>query len=131
MRPGLHKDRKMRKVTVTQGLIWSVVATRVGKATYYDIQGSGRPTFCGRYVHNHEFAVAVSPGVMNKPGGVGCYQWIGITNPANGKRACARVMDTCHRCGTNDLDLTPGLFSSLGSIEQGVIWGVQWHDRCS
>jgi len=42
-----------------------------------------------------------------------------------GKKTIARVADTCSTCKHNGLDLTPKVFTALGSIEQGVLNGVK------
>lgn len=76
------------------------------------------------------------------------FQWVHITNLANGKSAWGQTRDSCPSCGSGDLgaylfreqhaqtpllicdfvyaDMSPSLFQQLGSLDTGVL-SISWH----
>ncbi|KAG2351699.1 RlpA-like double-psi beta-barrel-protein domain-containing protein-containing protein [Suillus spraguei] len=55
-----------------------------------------------------------------------CNQWIYITNTANGQTAYGKTRDECESCGSGDLDMSPGLFEELSTLDTGEI-PISWH----
>uniref|UniRef100_UPI003467EDEA RlpA-like protein double-psi beta-barrel domain-containing protein n=1 Tax=Phanerochaete carnosa (strain HHB-10118-sp) TaxID=650164 RepID=UPI003467EDEA len=93
--------------------------TREGRGTWYDT-GLGA---CGWNNVNSDTVIALSPSVYS--GGSHCGQTVTVTNVVTGAKATGTVADECPGCGPNDIDMTPGLFQQLGSLDEGVLT-VSW-----
>ncbi|MEU2132885.1 RlpA-like double-psi beta-barrel domain-containing protein [Streptomyces sp. NPDC018352] len=91
-----------------------------GSATYYD-PGLGA---CGITTTYSDFAVALDPS-MFEPGypSPSCGKKVEITH--NGKSITAMVTDQSPGARRHNLDLTPGAFKALASLDQGLI-DVTW-----
>ncbi|MFJ7198093.1 MULTISPECIES: RlpA-like double-psi beta-barrel domain-containing protein [unclassified Streptomyces] len=91
-----------------------------GRATYY------QPglTACGTVITDGDFAVALDASTF-EPGypSPSCGKKIEITH--DGKSITATVADQSPGAGRHDLDLTPGAFEALASLDQGSI-DVTW-----
>ncbi|TFK52280.1 hypothetical protein OE88DRAFT_1657461 [Heliocybe sulcata] len=94
--------------------------THSGRGTWFDV-GLGA---CGQYNVNSDHIVAISADRWGSGGN--CEQWIHITNTANGNSAWGLTRDQCPGCGVDDLDMSPSLFETLGSLDQGVLQ-ISWH----
>ncbi|KAI0786875.1 Non-catalytic module family EXPN protein [Abortiporus biennis] len=91
-----------------------------GRGTWFDV-GLGA---CGFTDVDSSHIVAISHEVYGSGGN--CNQWMHITNNANGKSVYALTRDECMGCGSNDVDLSPSAFSSIGNLDTGVL-DVTWH----
>jgi len=90
-----------------------------GRGTWYDA-GLGA---CGFTDTDDDPVVALSVGDYGD--GENCNRWITITNDDTGATASGRVRDKCPGCPGDSIDMTPSLFSQLGSLDQGVLQ-VSW-----
>ncbi|MFE6491469.1 RlpA-like double-psi beta-barrel domain-containing protein [Streptomyces sp. NPDC057748] len=91
-----------------------------GSATFY------QPglTACGITVTNSDFAVALDASMFESGyPSPSCGKKIEITH--NGKSITATVVDQSPDAGRHDLDLTPGAYEALASLDQGSI-DVTW-----
>lgn len=93
---------------------------RQGRGTWYDT-GLGA---CGWNNVNSDAVIALSPSVY--AGGAHCGKTVTVTNVKTGAKATGTVADECPGCGVNDIDMTPGLFQQLGSLDEGVLT-VSWN----
>ncbi|KAI0786876.1 riboflavin aldehyde-forming enzyme [Abortiporus biennis] len=94
-------------------------ASAPGRGTWFDV-GLGA---CGKTNVNSDAIVAIPASVYS--GGSHCDQTVSIKNNANGKSTTATVRDECPSCGSNDLDMSPSVFSSLGDLNAGVL-DITW-----
>ncbi|GJE88387.1 hypothetical protein PsYK624_044700 [Phanerochaete sordida] len=90
-----------------------------GRGTWYDT-GLGA---CGWNNVNSDTVVALPAGAYAS--GAHCGQHLTVKNVETGATASATVADMCPGCGPNDIDMTPGLFQQLGSLDAGVLT-VSW-----
>ncbi|EIW59086.1 Non-catalytic module family EXPN protein [Trametes versicolor FP-101664 SS1] len=94
--------------------------THTGRGTWFNV-GLGA---CGKTNVDSDKIVAISSNIYGSGGN--CDQYMHITNTANGKSAWGKVRDECPGCGSGDIDMSPSLFQSLGSLDTGVL-KVSWH----
>ncbi|THH27881.1 hypothetical protein EUX98_g6314 [Antrodiella citrinella] len=93
--------------------------THTGRGTWYDA-GLGA---CGFTDSNSDPVIALSVGDYGS--GENCNRWITVTNVATGAQATGQVRDKCSGCPGDSIDMSPALFSQLGSLAQGVLQ-VSW-----
>ncbi|KAL0945409.1 hypothetical protein HGRIS_000901 [Hohenbuehelia grisea] len=89
-----------------------------GDATYY-YTGLGA---CGAYSQNSDFIVALPPSQYNN--GANCWRHIKVQY--QGRTIDATVVDLCPGCGGDSIDLSPGAFQALSSLDAGRI-RVTWN----
>ncbi|GAA5907833.1 RlpA-like double-psi beta-barrel domain-containing protein [Sporobolomyces salmoneus] len=104
------------KETQKQASTSSFSGSYSGQATFYS-QG-GNAGSCGQVNGDYSAIVALNAVQMN---GSQCGQWVTIKNTQNGKTVSAKVADTCPGCSYGSLDLSMGVFASLGDYDQGVL----------
>lgn len=92
---------------------------RTGQGTWYNT-GLGA---CGWTNKDSDKVVALPTAVYGS--GSHCGKTVHIKNTKNGKTATATVADECPGCGNGGLDMTPGLFKTLGNLDDGVI-PISW-----
>jgi len=103
--------------------------THTGRGTWFHV-GLGN---CGKVNKDSDLIVAISKSLYDSNHGTNCDQYVQIKNTANGKVAYGLTRDSCQSCGQGDLDMSPGLFKKLGSLDQGVLkisWNFKakgWH----
>lgn len=94
-----------------------------GKMTYYT-PGQGS---CGVTNTESDMIVAVSSSVYgtyaNPNSSPMCKKSITIT--CNGKKVKAAIKDRCAGCGAKDIDVSPAVFKSCGSLSTGAMT-VSW-----
>ncbi|XP_055350683.1 papain inhibitor-like [Paramacrobiotus metropolitanus] len=94
-----------------------------GDATWYDV-GLGA---CGQWSNNNQLVAAISPSQ---------YGWHANPNTAAVCRTCAsvraggrqvkvKIVDKCDGCASGSIDLSPGAFQRLASLDTGRI-RVTW-----
>ncbi|CAO1628692.1 unnamed protein product [Parajaminaea phylloscopi] len=92
---------------------------KAGQATFYDA-GLGA---CGWTNSGSDKIVAVT--YANWAGGANCGKTISITH--NGNTQQATIADLCPTCGgSDDLDMSWGLFSALGGTHDMGVFQMQW-----
>lgn len=70
--------------------------------------------------------VAVTP--QQYANGGNCGKMISITNEKTGTTQSAKIVDLCPSCqGGQDLDMSKGLFKSLGGTENEGVFPIKWH----
>ncbi|KAI1826442.1 RlpA-like double-psi beta-barrel-protein domain-containing protein-containing protein [Xylaria intraflava] len=107
--------RSVTSIIIALGLAAGPVLAFSGKMTHYSPSvGTGS---CGWRNGDGDLVVALSP---TRQAGA-CGKMINIH--ANGKTVGAKVVDTCPGCGTDDIDVSPGVFDQFGG--NGVI-SVTW-----
>ncbi|KAG8856784.1 hypothetical protein FRB96_006288 [Tulasnella sp. 330] len=94
--------------------------TYIGRATYF-YTGLGA---CGGYNYNSQHIIALDASLYEAFDDV-CGKWLTITNTQNHKSARGWIVDECPGCGYGSLDLSPSLFSMLGSESEGVL-PIEW-----
>ncbi|CAO1619002.1 unnamed protein product [Sympodiomycopsis kandeliae] len=116
-------------VALASALVAGVAAAPVskrmtGQSTFYDPStGTGA---CGWNNNKNEHVVAVTPSMY--AGGSNCGKHISITNKKTGTVQSAMIADECPTCsGEQDLDMSPGLFKSLGGTENEGVFPISWH----
>lgn len=87
-----------------------------GKATFYSVKKSGKPS-CGGHAGNNDLVAALSKHRMSKGHGKPCGEKIKI----KGKHGSVtvKVVDTCPGCGKNDIDLSPKAFEKIAKKKDG------------
>lgn len=94
-----------------------------GKMTFYT-PGQGS---CGVTNTESDMIVAVAPSVFgtyaNPNASPMCKKSITIT--CNGKKVKAAIKDRCAGCGAKDIDVSPAVFKSCGSLSTGAMT-VSW-----
>ncbi|CAL1712729.1 unnamed protein product [Somion occarium] len=93
--------------------------SHTGKATWFNV-GLGA---CEETDVDSSPVIALSTAIFDKA--THCNKEVTITNPETGKTATGQVRDACPGCGADDLDLSPSLFESLGSLDAGVLQ-IEW-----
>lgn len=101
-------------------LLPSLTQSYEGKMTWYSPNGGYGS--CGAPSANSDFVVALAPSRMNGA----CFSHIGIYNPRTGVASDATIVDTCGRCGDNDIDVSSGLFNYLAGEGSGIQNNVGW-----
>ncbi|MFD9006318.1 RlpA-like double-psi beta-barrel domain-containing protein [Streptomyces sp. NPDC059582] len=96
-------------------------AEHTGQATQNDFT-HGEVACGGRY-NGADFVVRISSADWDAA--AHCGEQMSITDPADGKSLVATVVDVCERCGTGDLELTPGLFQALFNTADTTV-PVSW-----
>ncbi|KAF8073422.1 RlpA-like double-psi beta-barrel-protein domain-containing protein-containing protein [Lyophyllum atratum] len=96
--------------------------THVGRGTWFHV-GLGN---CGKRNVDSDPIVAISKKRYDANGGANCDQWVEIVNTKNGKKAYGKTRDSCESCSTEDLDMSPSLFSKLDNPSVGVL-KISWH----
>lgn len=94
--------------------------THSGKGTWFEV-GTGA---CGYTDSDSDPIVAISAQIYGS--GSNCDQWIHITNTDNGYSAYGRTRDECESCSSTSLDMSPGLFEELSTLDTGEI-PISWH----
>ncbi|KAI0338928.1 barwin-like endoglucanase [Trametopsis cervina] len=97
----------------------SPLQKRSSRGTWYDT-GLGA---CGWTNVDSDKVIALASDIYNN--GAHCGKKIQVTNAATGATAVGTVADECPGCNGRDLDMTPGLFEKLGSLDQGVLQ-INW-----
>ncbi|KAG1822569.1 RlpA-like double-psi beta-barrel-protein domain-containing protein-containing protein [Suillus subaureus] len=90
------------------------------KGTWFET-GTGA---CGYTDSDDDPIVAISAEIYGSGGN--CNQWIHITNTDNGQTAYGKTRDECESCGSGSLDMSPGLFEELSTLDTGEI-PISWH----
>jgi len=94
--------------------------THTGRGTFFD-PGLGA---CGDTNTDSDPVVAIGIGRFGSGGN--CFQWMKITNTANGNTVFGQTLDACESCGDSDIDMSPSLFEQLAPLSEGVIT-VSWN----
>lgn len=69
--------------------------------------------------------VAATPSMY--AGGANCGKMVSITNQKTGTTQQAKIVDLCPTCGgSQDLDMSKGLFSALGGTENEGVFPISW-----
>ncbi|KIP02891.1 hypothetical protein PHLGIDRAFT_130468 [Phlebiopsis gigantea 11061_1 CR5-6] len=90
-----------------------------GRGTWYNT-GLGA---CGWNNVDSDKVIALSSSIYG--GGKHCGKTLTVTNKKNGKKATGKIVDECPGCASGDLDMTPGLFKKLGTLDEGVL-SISW-----
>ena len=95
-----------------------------GDITFYDV-GMGS---CGRYNTADQPVVALAVSMMNNPANPNNNPLCGktITISYGGTTHQATVVDTCHDCSRESIDLSTSLFKLVAPGGDGRVHGVQW-----
>lgn len=94
--------------------------SHTGEGTWFEV-GTGA---CGYTDTDSDPIVAISAKIYGSGGN--CNQWIHITNTDNGQSAYGKTRDECESCGSGSLDMSPGLFEELSTLDTGEI-PISWH----
>jgi expansin (peptidoglycan-binding protein) len=102
--------------------VGAVGGTHSGFATFYFLQRGGRPS-CDVKVRSDDLVVALSRQIMGGYRGSNCGKTINVHGDHGS--VTVRVIDTCARCGFNDIDLSPEAFRKIANKQQGKV-RVSW-----
>ncbi|RDB24397.1 hypothetical protein Hypma_008373 [Hypsizygus marmoreus] len=96
--------------------------THVGRGTWFNV-GLGN---CGYIDKDSDPIVAIAKSRYDAANGGNCNQWVEIVDTKNGKKAYGKTRDSCPGCGSEDLDLSPSLFTKFEPLSVGVL-EISWH----
>lgn len=89
------------------------------RITYYAGKQLNNPACGGPSPNDHSMIAAVKQGSFK------CGDRIHIQHGSNA--IVVKVVDFCPSCSAHSLDLTPGAFSQLANLDQGVISGAKMY----
>lgn len=108
-------------LAATSAVAAPVHKRQAGQATFFQA-GLGA---CGWHNSGSDKIVALTPSQYAD--GANCGKQIWITNPSTGRTQTATVADLCPTCeGSQDLDMSWGLFSALGGTRRQGVFQMNW-----
>ncbi|KAF9481938.1 hypothetical protein BDN70DRAFT_854261 [Pholiota conissans] len=104
----------MKLAIFVSSLFLTSVTAFSGRGTFYS--PGTQVGVCGQFIADSDFAVALNTEQFTSSL---CGSSITITS--GGKTATAVIKDSCPICGTNNLDMTEGLFEFFAPLSTGLI----------